>query len=456
MNPVSTTETQYYTGSKLDIQSVIKASQTLAGEIVLSRLLEKMMHIVIENAGAEKGCLLLPQDLQWFIEAEVNQAEVTVSQSVPLDDSQTVSKAIIRYASRTFKTIVLENARRDNQFSHDPYISTYQPLSILCVPLINQGRLMAIVYLENNLTEGAFTSERVEIINLLSSQMAISIENAQFYNDLEQKIAKRTQELSDALEHLKATQTQLVESEKMASLGGLVAGVAHEINTPLGIGITSASTLAEKTENTANLYDKKQLKGSALKAYFDTALRSSSLILNNLERAGELVQNFKQVAVDQTHLEKRTFFVKKYLEDSLVNLNPYLKKTPHQITVTGDDKIEITSYPGAFSQIITNLVINSLNHAYPNGEAGHLHFELGLESEQLILEYSDDGCGIPSENLDKIFEPFFTTQRAKGGTGLGLHIVYNLMTQKLQGTIRCESEEGKGTKFILNLPKYQS
>ncbi|MBE9561937.1 MAG: HAMP domain-containing histidine kinase, partial [Proteobacteria bacterium] len=131
---------------------------------------------------------------------------------------------------------------------------------------------------------------------------------------------------------------------------------------------------------------------------------------------------------------------------------PHLKKTPHKVTVNGDEQIEINSHPGSFSQIITNLVMNSVNHAYPVEKAGNILFDLKLVSGCLIIEYSDDGCGIPPENLDKIFEPFFTTARMEGGTGLGLHIVFNLVTQKLNGTIKVQSEVGVGTKFILNLP----
>ncbi len=298
----------------------------------------------------------------------------------------------------------------------------------------------------------AFTPKRLQILNMLSAQVAISIENAYLYNKLEQKVVERTRELSETLARLKATQTQLIESEKMASLGNLVAGVAHEINTPLGIGITAASTLEHKTKVTTIAFENKELKGSALKTYLEVATRSSQMILNNLERAGRLVQSFKQVAVDQTHLDKRKFTVKKYIKDTLTNLTPHLKQTPHQITINGEDDLEMNSYPGAFSQIVTNLVMNSLYHAYPDNRLGQLTFDCYSESERLTLTYKDDGCGIPKENLGKIFEPFFTTRRIHGGTGLGLHIVYNLVTQKLKGTIRCESEINKGTTFILELP----
>ena len=438
----------------LDLDSVIKASQTISEEIALNRLLKRMMHIVIENAGAEKGFLLLPQQDNWFIEAEglIDSTKVTVLQSIALERSEQVSANIIHYVVRTQKNVVLHDATQESHFIRDPYVVKHRPKSILCTPLLNQGSLTGILYLENNLMTGAFTADRLETLNVLSSQIAVSIENSLLYKNLEKKVAERTQELSKALEHLKTTQAQLVESEKMASLGGLVAGVAHEINTPIGIGVTAATTLANQTKKTVTAYDNKQLKGSALKAYFDTAFQGSQLISNNLERAAKLIQSFKQVAVDQSRLEKRSFALKQYIQETLINLKPHLKKKQHQVIVNEDERIEINSYPGAFSQIITNLVMNSLNHAYSKGEAGHLIFELKLESEHLIVKYSDDGCGIPSAHLKKLFEPFFTTARAKGGTGLGLHIVYNIVTQKLHGTISVESEVGVGSTFIIKLP----
>jgi predicted ATPase/signal transduction histidine kinase len=464
--------------SALDFASLLKASQALASEIELKPLLTKLMTSVIENAGAQQGFLVIKKNGQWVIEAEgaiEKTAEVSKSSALYRGPSTTpfdrpsvkvktaeVSKTseisgrlpttLINYVLHSQEHVVLNNAANKNPFSQDSYLKTQQPKSVLCTPLRHQGQLTALLYLENNLITGAFTPERLEVLKMLSAQAAISIENANLYNQLEKKVAERTQELSKTLDNLKATQAQLIESEKMASLGNLVAGVAHEINTPLGTGITAASTLIAKTETTANAYDNKQLKASALKAYFDRTLRGSRLILNNLERASELVQSFKQVAVDQTNLEKRTFAVKNTIEDTLINLKPRLKRTQHQITVNGDDDIQIESYPGAFSQIITNLVINSLNYAYPNGADGHLRFNWHQKEQRLILEYSDDGCGIPADNLGKIFEPFFTTGRGKGGTGLGLHIVYNLTTQKLQGTIHCDSKIGVGTTFTLNLP----
>jgi two-component system, NtrC family, sensor kinase len=274
-----------------------------------------------------------------------------------------------------------------------------------------------------------------------------------------QKILQEKNEvLTQTLYELKATQAQLLESEKMAALGNLVAGVAHELNAPIGTGITVASTLENETIAFEAAFEQGVLKKSFLLGYLSKAKRSSQLLLVNLHRAGELLQSFKQVAVDQTYLEKRVFLIKQYIEETLVSLKPQINQTKLSVNIRGDETIAIDSYPGAFSQIVTNLVMNSINHAYQPGEEGQLCFEILHQDSRLIINYTDDGCGIPETNLSKIFEPFFTTARNCGGSGLGLHIVYNLVTQKLKGTICCESKQNKflshsfSTKFIINLP----
>ena len=260
------------------------------------------------------------------------------------------------------------------------------------------------------------------------------------------------EELSQTLAHLKTTQSQLIEAEKMAALGGLVAGVAHEINTPVGIGVTAASVLEQHTSTLHRTYKAGGMKRSDLEKYLDTASQSSEIILTNLHRAAELIQSFKQVAVDQSTEEKRVFPVKAYLEEVLRSLHPKLKRLHHRIAINAEDDLHLDSYPGAFSQIVTNLVMNSLTHAYEPDDHGQLVFDLTPKGDRLLFTYADDGRGIAPEHVSKIFEPFFTTKRSQGGSGLGLHIIYNLVTQKLGGTIRCESEKGVGTRFIINIP----
>ncbi|MEK8018233.1 MAG: HAMP domain-containing sensor histidine kinase, partial [Candidatus Parabeggiatoa sp.] len=268
----------------------------------------------------------------------------------------------------------------------------------------------------------------------------------------EQKVSERTQALSHALENLKSTQKQLIEAEKMASLGGLVAGVAHEINTPVGVSFSASSFLEQETQNFLKLYQSGTMKRSDLNAFLETVSESSALTVSNLKRAVELIKSFKQVAVDQTTEEKRTFNLKRYLDEILLNLRPKLKQTQHHIEIQGDDNLSLNSYPGTFSQIITNMVMNSLIHAYEKEEFGTLTLNYQTQADKVILQYQDDGKGMPPDVLSRVFDPFFTTNRSQGGTGLGLHIVYNLVTQKLKGEISVESQVGQGTTFRIELP----
>ncbi len=276
---------------------------------------------------------------------------------------------------------------------------------------------------------------------------------------LEQRVHERTLqleqanlELKETVEQLNRTHKQLVESEKMASLGGLVAGVAHEINTPVGIGVTAASHLEAKTRAMLEEYRAGRLKRSRLEEFLGLCDESTRMILVNLRRASDLIRSFKQVAVDRTSEERRRFALRDYLEEVLLSLKPHLKKTAISVELDCDPELEIDSYPGAYSQILTNLVMNSLVHAYGPGQAGRIRVVITQGEGRLRILFSDDGKGIAPEHLDKIFEPFYTTQRGRGGTGLGLHILYNIVTQKLEGTVRCESLLGQGTTFTLDVP----
>ncbi|MEM7348029.1 MAG: PAS domain S-box protein, partial [Chloroflexota bacterium] len=269
---------------------------------------------------------------------------------------------------------------------------------------------------------------------------------------LEADVETRTKELSEALDNLRQMQNELVEAQKMAALGGLVAGVAHEINTPIGVGVTSASLLVQKTDDLQGLYQQGKMKRSDLEKYLTTAVKSSDLVLTNLNRAAQLIKSFKQVAIDQSVEESRTFTVKPYLADVIHSLAPKLNETTHAINLEGDADLKLDSYPGIFSQIVTNLILNSLMHAYTSEDKGIMTLRFSQEGDRFRLTYQDDGCGIPPDDVNKIFEPFFTTKRGQGGSGLGLHIIYNLVTQKLGGTILCESTVGVGTTFSINIP----
>jgi signal transduction histidine kinase len=247
-------------------------------------------------------------------------------------------------------------------------------------------------------------------------------------------------------------QHQMVESEKLAALGGLVAGMAHEINTPVGIAVTAASHLVDKTDELRAAWQAGSMKRSTLDRFIAGVEDAGRLILANLERSNELVQSFKQVAVDQSSEARRTFAVREYLEDILRSLRPSLKRTPHLVEITCDPGVTITSYPGALAQVVTNLVLNSVVHGYAEGVSGRIRLSASGRDGGVRLVYADDGRGIADDVRQRIFEPFFTTRRSSGGSGLGLHIVYNLVTQQLGGTITVTSAPGEGTEFTVDIP----
>ncbi|MDD5215872.1 MAG: HAMP domain-containing sensor histidine kinase, partial [Methylococcales bacterium] len=261
-------------------------------------------------------------------------------------------------------------------------------------------------------------------------------------------------EAEQSLTLLQETQESLVQAEKMAALGGLVAGVAHEINTPIGITLTSASFLNEETSKVISLYQQGELGGDELEAYFDNAKQSTELMTMNCHRAADLIQSFKQVAVDQTSDNQREFNLKSYLEEVLVSLRPALKNRDIRVELNCPDDLMILGFPGAISQIVTNFIMNSLTHGYDKNQQGIIKLHISdLPENKIEFRYSDDGKGIPSEIQSKIFDPFFTTQRGNGGSGLGLNLVYNIVHQTLKGSVQVHSVEGEGTTFTIHFPK---
>jgi ligand-binding sensor domain-containing protein/signal transduction histidine kinase len=277
--------------------------------------------------------------------------------------------------------------------------------------------------------------------------------------DLERRVRDRTTDLSvvnDSLrrtiDELQQAQKQLVESEKMAALGSLVAGVAHEINTPLGVGVTAASHLEIETQRLMRKLDSNTLARSDLDAFQRIAADSAQLILRNLQRADKLVKSFKQVAVDQSSEQRRRIDLRTYLDEILTSLHPAIKKTRHVVEVECPADLEFETYPGAIYQIMVNLVMNSLIHGFEGMDQGHIRIAAARRGDDLVLEYTDDGRGMLEDVRRRVFEPFFTTRRGQGGSGLGLHICYNLTTQVLRGTIGVESAPGRGVTFVIRFP----
>ena len=265
---------------------------------------------------------------------------------------------------------------------------------------------------------------------------------------------RRAKERAEAtLAEIRTMQASLIEAEKLAALGGLVAGVAHEVNNPVGIGLTVASTLAVRTEAFAAEVATGQVRRSRLEAFTAGTRDAANQLVANLQRAAELVQSFKQVAVDRSHAERRPFDLRRATEQILASLRPSLKTTSVRLVVDLPDGLVMESYPGPFGQVLTNLFLNAVNHAFPDGEGGTISITGRLSAPgQVQLVFRDDGAGMTEEVQRQAFDPFFTTRRGAGGTGLGLHIVYNLVTRRLGGRIILSSAPGSGTTFLIVLP----
>ncbi len=258
--------------------------------------------------------------------------------------------------------------------------------------------------------------------------------------------------LHNMINYLSSAQKHLVQSEKMAALGTLVAGVAHEINTPIGIGVTAASYILDQTSELEEKINMNQLTRKDLLDFTQLIKESTNILFSNLQKASNLISGFKNVSADQIVEDKRTFDLVAYTHQVKNSLMPETKKYKVNFLIEGNTELTITSFPGAYAQILTNLIINTLMHGYIPDCVCTIAIRLYCIHQQVHIEYSDNGKGIPEDIIDKIFDPFFTTQKGNGGTGLGLNIVFNIITQKLKGEISCKSTLGKGTTFKIKLP----
>jgi len=266
------------------------------------------------------------------------------------------------------------------------------------------------------------------------------------------QIAQKNVEIENAFGQLQKAQTVLVEFEKNAALGRLVAGVAHEVNTPIGITVTAASYLEELNVKMQATLDNKQLTLSEMKQYLTSTNEAIQIILTNTQRSATIIGNFKQIAVDQTSFDYHEINLKDYFDRIIQSLSPEFKRRPITVNNLCDDKINLFTLPGALAQVLTNLLMNSLIHGFETEQVGIINIRARQQDDRVFITYQDNGKGVSADNLVKMYEPFYTTKRHDGGTGLGMHIVYNLVTNALQGHLHSSSLPGEGILFELDLP----
>lgn len=272
---------------------------------------------------------------------------------------------------------------------------------------------------------------------------------------LEQRVEERTHTLQQTLDDLKSTQETLIQSEKLASLGALVAGIAHELNTPIGNALASVTTLQQQTNGLKReIAEKGGLSRRHFEDYLSSVGEGTDIAQRNLGRAAGLIRSFKEVAVDQSSARRRRFDLAQTVEAVLLTLTPTFKTLQHQVTVDLPPARELDSVPGALEQVLTNLIDNALKHAFSDGRIGRIHISLANETDKaLTLAVADNGVGISPELLPRVFDPFVSSRFGQGGSGLGLHLVYSLVTGALGGHIELESSHETGTRFLLTLPR---
>ncbi|MBI3228916.1 MAG: PAS domain S-box protein [Burkholderiales bacterium] len=296
----------------------------------------------------------------------------------------------------------------------------------------------------------------------ITRQREIEDQIRELNQELEERVSQRTnnlinanEELEDALLSLQSMQSELLRAEKMAALGSLVAGVAHELNTPIGNSVTVATTLQLSSIEILEEVRTGQARRSSLDKHLEACVKGAEILMRNLQRAAELVSSFKQVAVDQTSSQQREFDLKQALEDVVVTLEPLYKKTQYKLHLDLAENIQMNSFPGPLGQIITNFITNAIAHAFEGREAGNMWLSTHLQDEDHVeIIFRDDGVGIAKPDQERVFDPFFTTKLGQGGSGLGMHIVYNLVNGVLGGKISLKSNAEQGTTITMEIPRH--
>ena len=428
----------------LDLRTVLKASQAIAGEIALDKLLTKMMHIVIENVGARNGFLILAQGGEWIIDAiaDVDKSKVQVLQSISIEANDTVSAGIIHYVARTQETIVLADAANEGGFKDDLNIQQRRAKSILCAPLINQGKVSGIVYLENNLAAGVFTHERVELLNLLSSQMALALDNAQLYGDMEGRVLERTTELEQEVKIRKQTEEAAETANQAKST--FLANMSHELRTPLNSILGFSRMLGQGRDVTADQQEKLGIIN-----------RSGEHLLGMIDD----ILSLAKIESGRAELRPETFEVAQTLQDVGQMMKSRAERKGLRFSLELDPVLPpyVQGDAGKLRQVLINLLDNAVKFT-SEGMVSLCARTLPIADDPstitLQLEIEDNGPGIAPKQVEHIFEPFIQTQQFRNslkGTGLGLAISKSFV-EVMNGEISVDSTPGKGSLFRVELP----
>lgn len=415
--------------SRLDMLTVIKASRILSSEMVLGELLKKMMRIMLESGGAQKGALIFKEESEWLIKVwgTTSKKAIISLTHVPVNSQNIASKAIVNYVAHTGRDVVLDDASQDGSFINDNYVIENKTRSILCMPILHQSDIFCILYLENNLATGTFPPDRQELLQLLGVQSAISLKNAMLFEELEHTVGR----LNLEIDKRQKTQQQLLHAEKLSALGRLSASIAHEFGNPL-MGVKYLLDDFHKREYLSD--GDRQL----LELGLEECNRMKTLI-RDLQRLNKPSSGKKSVTDIHQLIEHVLLFQKKHFSSNRIKLQTIFDRSLPQVEIIIDQ----------ITQVLFNLTMNAVDAMALEG--GVMTVATRLGKGDIIIEINDTGSGIAAEHQERVFEPFFSTKKEEDGTGLGLSISYGIAHHH-GGNLSFVSEPDRGTTFTLTIP----
>lgn len=473
--PVKSTSITTVGTYSLDVLSILKANRALSSEIKLDQLLKKMLKILIENAGGQRGLLVLEKGNELVVEAEslYNEEEVRLPKQ-PIAERKDLPITIFAYVQRTLESVILSGTA-PHQFSNDPYLLQYHPKSVLCTPIVYQQRLMGILYLENNAVEDVFTEERVEVLNLLSAQAAVSLENAHIYQSIEAVVEEHTQdlkikneELERAIKELQATQRRLIVQEKLASLGAITAGIAHEIKNPLNFVNNFAMVTSGKLEEIENiLASGKKENGSTIPQLLKEAKSNLDIIVKQGTRADKIIDRM----IEHSHTQETTprltdlnallqeciglALRRARIQDPFLNAKIETQFDPN----IGNVQVVVGDLSTVFLNVLSNAFYYTNQKKLKEGEKYTPTIIIttkGNEKDNKVeISFHDNGMGITEKAYSKIFTPFYTTKPPGEGTGLGLSLSYDIIVHEHNGNFTFKSKKDEYTEFMIELPLHR-
>ncbi|MEG5173747.1 AAA family ATPase [Microcoleus sp. B3-D7] len=460
----------------VDLPTVIKASQALSSEIKLDQLLTTLLQVVVKNAGAQSGALILNEEGNWRLNVHCTNRQDCLLQSIPVEESEVIPLSLLNYVKRTKETLIFDDASNQPRFASDPYIIQHQPQSLLCTPISERGKMMGILYLENNLATGVFTGDRVAILNILCSQAAISLQNARLY----QQSQEYAQKLEQSIHDLKQMQLQLVQGEKMSALGNLVAGVAHEINNPVGFIAGNLQPAQEYVGDLFNLIDLYQETFPNPGGEIEAEIKDMDLeylredlpkLIGSMKEGVDRIRNISTSLRTFSRADSDrpvSFNIHDGLESTLLILKHRLKASEFRPAIEvvkeyGNLPL-VKCFPGQLNQVFMNVLANAIDaleesnkersfkeiKARPNQIT--VQTALSEDNNQVLIRIKDNGVGMSNSVKENIFNHLFTTKSVGQGTGLGLSIAHQIVVEKHRGTLLVNSSLGQGSEFVISIP----